>query len=64
MAEGFRLEAGPKLGVTNISPGFVQMNFADSMTKPEVKAEIEQRMGEIAIEVDVGEIVIRPTARP
>ncbi|QND55979.1 SDR family oxidoreductase [Mesorhizobium huakuii] len=80
IAEGLRLEAGPKLRVTNISPGIVQTNFADSMTNPKVKAEIEKRMGEIAItpdaisraiafaieqpaEVDVGEIVIRPTAQ-
>jgi NAD(P)-dependent dehydrogenase (short-subunit alcohol dehydrogenase family) len=80
IAEGLRLEAGPKLRVTNISPGFVQTNFADSMTNPEVKAGIENRMGEIAIapdaisraiafaveqpaEVDVSEIVIRPTAQ-
>jgi NADP-dependent 3-hydroxy acid dehydrogenase YdfG len=80
IAEGLRLEAGPKLRVTNISPGFVQTNFADSMTNPEIKAEIEKRMGEIAItpdaisravafaveqpaEVDVSEIVIRPTAQ-
>ncbi|MET2825410.1 SDR family oxidoreductase [Mesorhizobium shangrilense] len=80
IAEGLRLEAGPTLRVTNISPGFVQTNFADSMTNPEIKAEIEKRMGEIAIspnaisraiafaieqpaEVDVSEIVIRPTAQ-
>ncbi len=66
--------------MTNITPGFVQTNFADSMTNPEIKAEIKKSMGEIAIspnaisraiafaieqpaEVDVSEIVIRPTAQ-
>ncbi len=80
IAEGLRLEAGDRLRVTNISPGFVQTNFADSMTDPEVRAEVTRRMGEIAItpdaiaraiafaveqpaEVDVSEIVIRPTAQ-
>ena len=32
IAEGLRLEAGGKLRVTNVSPGFVHTNFADSMT--------------------------------
>ena len=80
ITEGLRSEAGPTLRVTNISPGFVQTNLADSMTDPTRRAEIEQRMGEIAIppeaiaraiafaieqpaEVDVSEIVVRPTAQ-
>lgn len=80
ITEGLRQEAGDKLRVTGISPGFVQTNFADSMTNPAVKAQIVEKMGEIAIpasaiaraiafaieqpaEVDVSEIVIRPTAQ-
>ena len=80
ITEGLRQEAGDKLRVTGISPGFVRTNFADSMTNPEIKAQIVGRMGEIAIspqaiaraiayaieqpaDVDVGEIVIRPTAQ-
>jgi NADP-dependent 3-hydroxy acid dehydrogenase YdfG len=80
ITEGLRQEAGDQLRVTGISPGFVQTNFADSMTNPAVKAQIVERMGEIAIppaaiaraiafaieqpaEVDVSEIVIRPTAQ-
>jgi NADP-dependent 3-hydroxy acid dehydrogenase YdfG len=66
--------------VTIISPGFVQTNLADSMTNPEVKAQVAGAMGKMAIspdaiaraiafaveqpaDVDVGEIVIRPTAQ-
>ncbi|TPG59496.1 SDR family oxidoreductase [Hymenobacter nivis] len=80
ITEGLRQEAGDKLRVTGISPGFVQTNFADSMTNPAIKAQIVEKMGEIAIppaaiaraiafaieqpaEVDVSEIVIRPTAQ-
>lgn len=80
IAEGLRLEAGDRLRVTNVSPGFVATEFADSMTNPGVKAEIVRRMDEIAItpdaiaraiafaieqpaDVDVGDIVIRPTAQ-
>ena len=44
ITEGLRQEAGDKLRVTSISPGFVQTNFAESMTNPEVKAQIAERM--------------------
>jgi len=40
ISEGLRQEAGEKLRVTIISPGFVQANLADSMTNPEVKAKL------------------------
>lgn len=80
ITEGLRQEAGAQLRVTGISPGFVQTNFADSMTNPAIKAQIVEKMAEIAIpptaiaqaiafaieqpaEVDVSEIVIRPTAQ-
>jgi len=80
ITEGLRLEAGPKLRVTNISPGFVQTNLADSMTNPEIRASVVDNMNAIAItpdaiaraiafaieqpaEVDVSEIVVRPTAQ-
>ena len=80
IAEGLRLEAGANLRVTNVSPGFVRTNFANSMTDPTVKANIEKRMDEIAIspdaiaramafaieqpaDVEVGDIVVRPTAQ-
>ena len=80
ICEGLRQEAGPALRVTGISPGFVRTDFAQSMTDPEVKAQILARMDEIAIppnaiaraiafaieqpdDVDVGDIVVRPTAQ-
>lgn len=80
ISEGLRQEAGDKLRVTIISPGFVKTNFADSMTNPEVKAQVADAMNQMAIspvaiaraiafaieqpaDVDVGEIVIRPTAQ-
>ena len=80
ISEGLRQEAGAKLRVSVISPGFVKTNFADSMTDPEIKAQIVSAMDQMAIspaaiaraiafaieqpaDVDVGEIVIRPTAQ-
>jgi NADP-dependent 3-hydroxy acid dehydrogenase YdfG len=73
-----RLES--KLRVTIISPGFVRTDFAESMTNPEMKAQIVGTMNKIAIapnaiaraivfaieqpaEVDVNEIIVRPTAQ-
>jgi len=80
ISEGLRQEAGAKLRVTVITPGFVQTNLADSMSNPEVKAQIVDTMSKMAIspdaiaravafaieqpaDVDVGEIVVRPTAQ-
>ncbi len=80
ITEGLRQEAGDKLRVTGISPGFVNTNLADSMTNPEVKSQINDQMNKMPIppaaiaraiafaieqppEVDVNEIVIRPTAQ-
>ena len=78
--EALRQEAGDKLRVTGISPGFVRTNFADAMSDPIIKASITERMEQIAIapdaiaraiayaieqpaDVDVGDIVVRPTAQ-
>jgi NADP-dependent 3-hydroxy acid dehydrogenase YdfG len=80
ISEGLRQEAGDRLRVTIISPGFVHTNLADSMTNPEVKAQIVNAMEKMAIspdaiaraivfaidqpaDVDVGEIIVRPTAQ-
>jgi len=80
ITETLRQQAGDKLRVTSISPGFVQTNLATSMTDPGVKPQIVERMERMAIppaaiaraiafaieqpaEVDVNEIVIRPTAQ-
>ena len=80
ISEGLRQEAGEKLRVTIVSPGFVETDFADSMTNPDMKALIIGTMKKMAIppgaiaraiafaieqpaDVDVGEIVVRPTAQ-
>lgn len=80
ISEGLRQEAGDKLRVTIISPGFVHTDFAESMTNPRVKAQIIDTRNKMAIspdaiaraiafaieqpaDVDVGEIIIRPTAQ-
>jgi len=75
-----RQEAGDKLRVTGISPGFVHTDFAESMTNPAVRAQIIEARDKMAIppdaiaraiafaieqpaDVDVGDIVVRPTAQ-
>ncbi|MFG2650737.1 SDR family oxidoreductase [Streptomyces sp. NPDC048436] len=80
VSEGLRQEAGDSLRVTIVSPGFVHTDFAESMSNPEVKAQIIERRDKIAIPpeavaraiafaveqpdgVDVGDIVVRPTAQ-
>jgi NADP-dependent 3-hydroxy acid dehydrogenase YdfG len=80
ISEGLRQEAGDKLRVTIISPGFVRTNFAEGVTNPEVKAHLAESRDKFAIppdaiaraiafaieqpaDVDVNEIVIRPTAQ-
>jgi NADP-dependent 3-hydroxy acid dehydrogenase YdfG len=80
ICEGLRLEAGDRLRVTSVSPGFVRTDFASSMTDPAMRAATVAKMDEIAIapdavaraiafaieqpeDVDVGEIVVRPTAQ-
>lgn len=40
ISEGLRQDAGDKLRVTIISPGFVRTNFAETVTNPEVKAQL------------------------
>jgi NADP-dependent 3-hydroxy acid dehydrogenase YdfG len=80
ISEGLRQEAGDKLRVTIISPGMTRTNFAEAMTSPEVKAQLEERRDATAMPpdaiaraiafaieqpagVDVGEVVVRPTAQ-
>ena len=80
ISEGLRQEAGDKLRVTIISPGFVRTNFADGVTSPAVKAQLETARDKFAMppeaiaravafaieqpaDVDVNEIVLRPTAQ-
>jgi NADP-dependent 3-hydroxy acid dehydrogenase YdfG len=78
--EALRQEAGPHLRVTEVSPGFVDTSFADSITDPGVRAAIEKRKQEYAVapdaiaravafaieqptDVEIGSIVVRPTAQ-
>ena len=80
ISEGLRQEAGDRLRVTAVSPGFVSTDFAESITNPETRAQIVATREKIAIapeaiaraiafaieqpyEVDVSEIVVRPTAQ-
>ena len=80
VSEGLRQEAGENLRVTIISPGMTSTNFADSISDPVARAELERRRDVIAMPpaavaraiafaieqppgVDVGEIVVRPTAQ-
>jgi NADP-dependent 3-hydroxy acid dehydrogenase YdfG len=80
ISEGLRQEAGDKLRVTIISPGFVRTDFVESVTSPELKAQLVASRDKFAMppdaiaraiafaieqpaDVDVNEIVVRPTAQ-
>jgi NADP-dependent 3-hydroxy acid dehydrogenase YdfG len=49
ISEGLRQEAGGKLRVTTVSPGFIKTDFADSMTDPKMKAAIGEQIEKLAI---------------
>jgi len=80
ISEGLRQEAGEKLRVTIVTPGFVHTDFLATVPAAEVRAQMEAARDRLAIppdaiaraisfsleqpaEVDVGEIVVRPTAQ-
>lgn len=80
ISDGLRQEAGDKLRVTIISPGFVDTDFVDTSSNAEQKAILIAARDRMAIPpaaiasaiayaigqpatIDVGEIVIRPTAQ-
>jgi NADP-dependent 3-hydroxy acid dehydrogenase YdfG len=80
ISEGLRQEAGDKLRVTIISPGFVKTPFVETIANAEVKAQLAASRDKMAIspeaiaraiafaieqpaDVDVNEIIIRPTAQ-
>jgi NADP-dependent 3-hydroxy acid dehydrogenase YdfG len=52
LTEGLRQEAGDKLRVTGISPGFIHTDFAESMTNPDAKAQILSARDKMAISPD------------
>lgn len=75
-----RQEPWDKVRVTIISPGFVRTNFEESVSNPEVKAQLAASRDKFAMapdtiagaiafaieqpaDIDVNEIVIRPTAQ-
>ncbi len=49
ISEGLRQEAGDALRVTIISPGMTRTNFADTMTNPAVRAQLEERRDKTAL---------------
>jgi NADP-dependent 3-hydroxy acid dehydrogenase YdfG len=76
ISEGLRQEAGAHLRVTIVTPGMTMTEGAGAVTNPEVRAAVDKlampptaiaRAIAFAIEqpagVDVGEIVVRPTAQ-
>jgi NADP-dependent 3-hydroxy acid dehydrogenase YdfG len=80
ISEGLRQEAGEKLRVTIISPGFVRTDFVDAVVDPKLRTRLSEARDKIAIpadaiaraiafaieqpaDIDVNEIVVRPTAQ-
>lgn len=80
ISEGLRQEAGDKLRVTVISPGFVNSPFVESIADSTLKTQLMESRDKFAIspeaiaraiafaieqpaDVDVSEIVVRPTAQ-
>jgi NADP-dependent 3-hydroxy acid dehydrogenase YdfG len=80
ISEGLRQEAGDKLRVTIISPGFVRTDFVEAVTNPELRAQLAESREKFEIspdaiaraiafaieqpaDIDVNEIVVRPTAQ-
>lgn len=80
ISEGLRQEVGEKIRVTIVSPGAVQSELAETISDPQLKqqmdeyrkiaipAEVVARAIAYAIEqpadVDINEILLRPTAQP
>jgi NADP-dependent 3-hydroxy acid dehydrogenase YdfG len=80
ISEGLRQEAGDKLRVTIISPGFVRTEFVEAIANPELRARFADSRDRFAMppnaiaraiafaieqpaDIDVNEIVVRPTAQ-
>ena len=78
--EGLRQEAGERLRVTLVTPGFVKTDFVEGVGDPALRGMLVEMRDRMAIapeavaraiayaleqpeDVDVGEIVIRPTAQ-
>jgi NADP-dependent 3-hydroxy acid dehydrogenase YdfG len=52
ISEGLRQEAGDNLRVTVITPGITRTNFADAMTNPDVRAQLEARRDATGMQPD------------
>jgi NADP-dependent 3-hydroxy acid dehydrogenase YdfG len=52
ITEGLRQEAGQRLRVTGISPGFIHTDFADSMSDPDIRARTLDTRDKMAISPD------------
>jgi NADP-dependent 3-hydroxy acid dehydrogenase YdfG len=52
ISEALRQEAGPHLRVTVVSPGMVRTDFTDSITDPDVRANLGGAVAELAIGPD------------
>lgn len=80
ISEGLRQEAGDKLRVTVVSPGFVRTSLVETVANQALRAQLADFRDKFAIppeaiaraivfaieqpaDVDVGEIVVRPTAQ-
>ncbi|KIF78831.1 oxidoreductase [Streptomyces sp. 150FB] len=80
ISEGLRQEAGDKLRVTIISPGYTRTDFGVNVTSPEMRAQLEASVAGFAMppsaiaravafaieqpaDIDVGEVIVRPTAQ-
>ncbi|MCB9959182.1 MAG: SDR family oxidoreductase [Rhodospirillaceae bacterium] len=65
ISEGLRQEAGDKLRVTVISPGFTVTNFTDHVTNPEAKAHLTRMRDTVAMPADaVAHAVAYAIAQP
>jgi NADP-dependent 3-hydroxy acid dehydrogenase YdfG len=49
ISEGLRQEAGDKLRVTIVSPGFVRTDFVETVANPEVKAQLVASRDQFAV---------------
>ncbi len=79
LTEALRQEAGPHLRITNVSPGFVRTDFGESITNDAIRQQVRDKQStaippeaiarSIAFaiaqpaDIDVSEIVVRPTAQ-